>query len=39
MIDYVSIREKMARTREGTALPRLVSSFANVLKYNKLNKQ
>ena len=39
MIDYVSIRDKMLRTREGTNLPRSVFSSANGLKYNKLNKQ
>jgi len=39
MIDYVSKRDKMSRTREGTDLPRFVFSSAKDLKYNKLNKQ
>ena len=39
MIDYVSIRDKMLRSREGTNLPQLVFSSAKDLKYNKLNKQ
>ena len=39
MIDYVSIQGKMLRIREGIYSPRNVVSFANDLKYNKLNKQ
>ena len=39
MIDYVSKRDKMSRTREGTDLPRFVFFFFLDLKYNKLNKQ
>jgi hypothetical protein len=37
MIDYVSIRDKMLRRREGSALSAALLSFDNMLKYNKLN--
>ena len=37
MIDYVSIRDKMLRRREGSAHLAGLLSFDNMLKYNKLN--
>ena len=39
MIDYLRIREKWWRSREGTVGFRVSISFSDGLKYNKLNKQ
>jgi hypothetical protein len=39
MIDYLRIREKWRKGREGTAGSRVFISFSDGLKYNKLNKQ
>ena len=39
MIDYVRIRDKMRKSREGTNCSRLGISYSDGLKYNKLNKQ
>ena len=39
MIDYLRIRKKLWRSREGTASSHVVISFSYGLKYNKLNKQ
>ena len=39
MIDYVRIRDKMSRRKEGDTSSRSVLSFSSDLKYNKLNKQ
>ncbi len=39
MIDYVRIRDKELRSREGTNCSRLDISYSNGLKIIKLNKQ
>ena len=39
MIDYLRIREKLWKSRGGTAGSRVFISFSDGLKYNKLNKQ
>ena len=39
MIDYVRIRDKMWRNREGTGCPRVAVSYSNGLNIIKLNKQ
>ena len=39
MIDYLRIREKWRKSREGTISSRVFISFSDGLKYNKLNKQ